>query len=338
VEAFNSALNPSSIVNILTLRYDPSINPNLPKKTWQDFESSNEIPNISFIETQIEQEIKEKIVPKIDDDLAKEFEADTLIELKERIKENSIAQEKKRIKDQLQENLMTALIDNNPFDVPEGMIQNKLLYLKDNFTQQLKAQGMSLEMLGMNDDSFNKYIKDKYPLIIFENKKNPDYLISCTVYQNDINKIPSKFVNNQKYIAHEVTPQLELNPNVWYLTPIAKKNVFEANILPFSNNNVSHDKPIYVIQGSLHNTKRNISLLTKILEFKYEYDFKIKVLGRNKLDNSLKKYTDKIIIKNQLNFIDYHKEFNDCYCILPLITKKSHPQYYNKKLKQSLKE
>ena len=61
METFNSALNTSSIVNILTLRYDPSINPNLPKKTWKDFESSNKIPNISFIETQIEQEIKEKI-------------------------------------------------------------------------------------------------------------------------------------------------------------------------------------------------------------------------------------------------------------------------------------
>ena len=61
MEAFNSTLNPSSIVNILTLRYDPSINPNLLKKTWKDFETSNEIPNISFIEAQIEQEIKEKI-------------------------------------------------------------------------------------------------------------------------------------------------------------------------------------------------------------------------------------------------------------------------------------
>ena len=61
MEAFNSALNTSSIVNILTLRYDPSIKPKLPKKTWQDFKSSNEIPNISFIETQIEEEIKEKI-------------------------------------------------------------------------------------------------------------------------------------------------------------------------------------------------------------------------------------------------------------------------------------
>jgi len=38
VEISNSSINPSSIVDILTLRYDPSINPNLPKKTWKDFE------------------------------------------------------------------------------------------------------------------------------------------------------------------------------------------------------------------------------------------------------------------------------------------------------------
>ena len=61
MEAFNSALNASSIVNILTLRYDPSITPILPKKTWNDFETNTEIPNILFIEKQIEHEIKEKI-------------------------------------------------------------------------------------------------------------------------------------------------------------------------------------------------------------------------------------------------------------------------------------
>ncbi len=105
-------------------------------------------------------EIKEKHIPKIDDALAKELDADNLDELKERIKENSIAQEKQRIDGQLQENLMTALIENNVFDVPEGMIDNQLLHLKDSFTQKLKAQGMTLEMLGMNDESFAKAYRD----------------------------------------------------------------------------------------------------------------------------------------------------------------------------------
>jgi len=105
-------------------------------------------------------EIKEKIVPKIDDNLAKELDAENLDELKERIKENTIAQGTQQVEAQLQENLMNALIENNDFEVPEGMITNQLLHLKDSFSQRLKAQGMSLEMLGMNDETFAKTYRD----------------------------------------------------------------------------------------------------------------------------------------------------------------------------------
>jgi len=61
VEAFNSLLNSSSIVNILTLRYDPSISPNLPKKTWKDFETINEQPNIELIENLITKDISKNL-------------------------------------------------------------------------------------------------------------------------------------------------------------------------------------------------------------------------------------------------------------------------------------
>jgi len=63
VEISNSSINPSSIVNILTLRYDPSINPNLPKKTWKDFEPINEPPNLISIENSICNEIEKKLKP-----------------------------------------------------------------------------------------------------------------------------------------------------------------------------------------------------------------------------------------------------------------------------------
>ena len=54
-------ISSSSITDILTLRYDPSINPNLPKKTWKDFESINESPDIDFIENSILEEIENKL-------------------------------------------------------------------------------------------------------------------------------------------------------------------------------------------------------------------------------------------------------------------------------------
>jgi len=61
VEISNSSINPSSIVNILTLRYDPSINPNLPKKTWKDFEPIEEPVNPTSIENSICDEIEKKL-------------------------------------------------------------------------------------------------------------------------------------------------------------------------------------------------------------------------------------------------------------------------------------
>ena len=52
---------PSSITNILTLRYDPSITPNLPRKTWNDFKPSIEKPSIEFIEKSIAKTLRKQL-------------------------------------------------------------------------------------------------------------------------------------------------------------------------------------------------------------------------------------------------------------------------------------
>ncbi len=53
-------ISPLSLVNILTLRYDPTINPNLPKKNFQDF-CPIEQPNIKSIEKSICNNIEQKL-------------------------------------------------------------------------------------------------------------------------------------------------------------------------------------------------------------------------------------------------------------------------------------
>ena len=50
METTNLSVNPSSLVNILTLRYDSSITPNLPRKTWQDFVPTENHFNSEIIE------------------------------------------------------------------------------------------------------------------------------------------------------------------------------------------------------------------------------------------------------------------------------------------------
>jgi len=54
-------INPSSIVDILTLRYDSSITPSLPKKTSKDFVPHDKPINLSFFENLICDEIEKKI-------------------------------------------------------------------------------------------------------------------------------------------------------------------------------------------------------------------------------------------------------------------------------------
>ena len=61
METPNPTFNPSSIVDILTLRYDTTIQPNLPKKSWEDFVPIDKPPSIPSIETSICDEIESNL-------------------------------------------------------------------------------------------------------------------------------------------------------------------------------------------------------------------------------------------------------------------------------------
>ena len=61
METSKPSLNPSTIVNILTLRYDSNISPNLPKKSWKDFVSNDEPPKLEFVNELISKNIQETI-------------------------------------------------------------------------------------------------------------------------------------------------------------------------------------------------------------------------------------------------------------------------------------
>lgn len=68
MEKSNSiSLSPDSIKNILTLRYNPSISPTLPKLTWNNFTSTNNELSIEFIE----KSMKNTLQNSIDDDCKK---------------------------------------------------------------------------------------------------------------------------------------------------------------------------------------------------------------------------------------------------------------------------
>jgi len=189
---------------------------------------------------------------------------------------------------------------------------------------------------------FEKYITERYPNIKWQKPDTYDYFINCTIYEKDLsNNLIKLNSDTHYYISHEITDKLLKYDNIYYLTELAKKNVFHATLLPFSddNNNIKKDKtkpPVFIVQGTMLDVRRNFNLLKLILSSKFEYDFTIKLVGKKGIPKILLPFENKIIVRQDLNFIDFHKEFLDCYCILPLTTKKSHPQYYINKLTSSI--
>lgn len=195
-----------------------------------------------------------------------------------------------------------------------------------------KNDNIHIYVYCLDNTSFIKYIKDTYPSIIFENITDYDYCINCTIY------MPAETINDGKhfYISHTVCKKACQLPNVYHLMPKNNNNYFKCDSLPFNDTKLLTDVPIYVIQGAISSRRRDFGLLKAILEEPYNYDFKIKILGHGTLDPEFDKYKDKLLLRNNLDFIDFHKEFEDVYAILPLVSKINNPLYYRGKLTSSI--
>lgn len=192
-----------------------------------------------------------------------------------------------------------------------------------------------IKVFCLNDD-VNIYLKNKYPNIILEKSNDADYFINATFYPNELSKIQNLNKNKYFYISHRVDSKCLEYSNIFYLTPLSKINYLSFDVLPFSNNKEQSDIPIYIMQGNLNQKRRNYNLLIQILSKNYDKEFRIKLLGHGNFPEELINYKDKIILKNNLNFIDFHKNFLDAYAILPLVSKKSHPQYYSTQLTSTI--
>ena len=236
---------------------------------------------------------------------------------------------------------MIIVIDNLKigfhFEILESIIQkyNIILKIPNDHTNTLYLNNIVL-------NEYVNYINKKYPNINVNKKIDVfDYKIYSTFYSNNLDKYIDEVNQPIKYffISHDFHDKLKNYNNIFFLTPLClNKKFIYADVLPEIVKNINSKIPVYVIQGNFTSLRRNYNLLWTILKMNYDKEkkFKIKFLGRGKLPDEAEKYKDNIIVKSSLGFINYHNEFSDCYCILPLITKKSHPQYYKNKLTSTI--
>ncbi|WP_342223491.1 trigger factor [Spiroplasma endosymbiont of Asaphidion curtum] len=93
-------------------------------------------------------EVKNKIVPEINDDLAKDANIDgveDLAQLKNFIKENLIKQNKEKIKEEFINNLLLEISKTATIHISESVIDKEVLNLQGEFEQKLKEQNINLK-------------------------------------------------------------------------------------------------------------------------------------------------------------------------------------------------
>jgi trigger factor len=94
-------------------------------------------------------EARERRVPAVDDEMAKDTgEAESLDELKKKIRERLIDADQKRIKNELHQALVKELVKRNPFPIAKALV--------DRFAEGLVERGrMQLQMMGVDTRGFD---------------------------------------------------------------------------------------------------------------------------------------------------------------------------------------
>lgn len=91
-------------------------------------------------------EIKQKELPELDDELAKDVsEFDTLEEYKEDVKNHLLEEKEQDAKRIKEDKVVDLIIDNAQMDIPEAMINTQARQMLDEFAHRMQHQGLTIE-------------------------------------------------------------------------------------------------------------------------------------------------------------------------------------------------
>ena len=91
-------------------------------------------------------EIKEKVLPELDDDFAQDVsDFDTLAEYKEDLKKNITVRKENEAKAKKEDEAIAKIIETSKMDIPEAMINTQVNRMLEDFAQRLQSQGLSVE-------------------------------------------------------------------------------------------------------------------------------------------------------------------------------------------------
>jgi len=97
-------------------------------------------------------EIKAKILPPLDDEFAKDLGDSSLEELKAKLKGEIEKEKALALEQQLRNQAVDQLIEGNPFEVPESLVEEQAKAMVSDTKLRLAAQGVALKNLGVSEE------------------------------------------------------------------------------------------------------------------------------------------------------------------------------------------
>ncbi len=102
-------------------------------------------------------DIKESVLPELDDDFAKGLgEFVDLEALRLAVREELEQEKQKAISSEVEVQLIDDLIKRNPFEVPQSLVERELQRMLDTIRYRLSAQNLTLEQAGMDEETFKE--------------------------------------------------------------------------------------------------------------------------------------------------------------------------------------
>jgi len=157
-------------------------------------------------------ELKEKFLPEIDDEFAKDIsEHGTLDELKAEIRKNLEDEATRRTTEQMENKLLELIAEDSSVEIPQAMIEHQAEHLVDFFFQNMRSQGLNeemyLEMTGQSREEMRVQFEPQaktqitYDLILEAIQEKEGIVVS----EEEIEEKIQEYLNS----AGELTPELE---------------------------------------------------------------------------------------------------------------------------------
>ena len=120
---------------------------NLEEEKEFDFEFPKNHPNFEIAGLNLNIKVrligfKNKQLPELSDELAKQFKLETLEELKAKIKKDLKVNLEQKAKEEMENNVVQQLVEKNPVELPEVLIKDQKQKLKDNAIKRLQEYKM----------------------------------------------------------------------------------------------------------------------------------------------------------------------------------------------------